>query len=152
MSNKNGEDFGILLNVAFGVFKSDLHAHLAQAGFDDLGPSFGYLFRMLADGPLNLKAIAERLEITPQGALKIVNDMVAKDYLARSEDEADARVRQLALTPRARQALAQARAFHRQFEKDLGTRIGVQKAAAARAALEDIVAHYEGDTLRLRAR
>ena len=46
-------DFGVLLNLAFGSFKAGLHAELARAGFDDVGPSFGYVFRLLASRPHN---------------------------------------------------------------------------------------------------
>ena len=54
-------DFGLLLNVAYGAFKERLHTSLATAGFDDLGPSFGYVFRSLASGPLSLVQLATLL-------------------------------------------------------------------------------------------
>ena len=139
MSSTQTMDFGILLNVAFGVFKTELHAHLDAAGYDDVGASFGYVFRLLADGPRNLKQVAENLGITPQGALKVVNDMVAKAYLERSDDPVDGRVKLLSLTPRARKAMGVARRFHQRFERELAERVGPAAAAAARAALEHIV-------------
>ncbi|MFP5392202.1 MAG: MarR family winged helix-turn-helix transcriptional regulator [Gammaproteobacteria bacterium] len=142
---KPAADFGILLNTAFGAFKDALHVHLAEGGFDDVGPSFGYVFRLLEEGPLNLRAVADALAITPQGALKIVNDMVEKGYVERADDAQDKRVRALSLTPRAHAAIARARAFHRNFERQLGKRVGPETAAAARIALEDIVAHHGHD-------
>lgn len=143
MSSADETDFGILLNLAFGAFKDQLHRHLARAGFDDVGPSFGYVFRLLAESPLSLREVADRLEITPQGALKVVNEMVAKGYVERRDDAADGRVKRLSLTPRAARALGEARRFHRQFERDLAARIGVSQARATRAALADIVARHE---------
>ncbi|MET3131173.1 DNA-binding MarR family transcriptional regulator [Oxalobacteraceae bacterium GrIS 1.11] len=142
MSSTQPADFGILLNIAFGVFKAGLHRHLATAGFDDVGPSFGYVFRLLQERPLNLRQLADHLGITPQGALKVVNDMVAKGYVERSGNLADARVKHLSLTERAARAIAEARRFHAQFEDQLAGRIGREGAGAARAALEDIAAHY----------
>jgi len=142
MSSPPSTDFGVLLNVAFGVFKAGLHRHLATAGFDDVGPSFAYVFRLLQAKPLNLRLVADGLGITPQGALKLVNDMVAKGYVERHDEPLDGRVKRLALSPRAVLAIAEARRYHARFEADLAGRIGADAAAAARAALEDIAAHY----------
>ena len=151
MSSHLPVDFGVLLNLAFGAFKLRLHAHLAAHGYDDLGPSFGYVFRILADGPSSLREIAEQLDMSAPGALKIIDDMVAKNYVLRSADAQDGRVKRLTLTARATKALAHAAVFHRQFEHEVCTRVGERRGAAARAVLEDIVAcGSEGDAIRLR--
>ncbi len=133
-------DFGVLLNLAFGAFKVRLHAKLAGAGFDDIGPSFGYVFRLLATEPGNLRGLAEALGMTAPGALKIVNDMVDKGYVERAEHAADARQKLLRLTPRAHAAMEVAHAFHLAFEAGLAERLGVREARAARRVLEAIVA------------
>lgn len=144
MANEKAIDIGILLNVAFGVFKRDLHAHLAGHGFADLGPSFGYVFRLLASGPHNLRGVADALGISAQGALKIVNDMVESGYVARRDDPTDGRVKWLELTVRAKQAMAEAHRFHCQFERRLAGRVGQAAVAALRTALEDVYARaYE---------
>ena len=147
-------DFGVLLNLAFGAFKSELHLALSRAGFDDIGSSFGYVFRLLAEQPKNLRDIAEALGMTPPGALKIVNDMVAKSYLERLAHADDARQKLLGLTPRARMAMRAAHAFHVDFEASLARRLGVRDAQAARRLLEAIVSEADdrwgGGPLRLR--
>ena len=129
-------DFGILLHLAYERFKHGLHAHLAGRGYDDLGPSFGVVFRLLGSREMTLREVASHLGITPQGALKVVNDMVAKQYVQRLEHEGDARTKPLGLTPRGRAALAEARRYHARFERELGKQIGVQRTAALRDALE----------------
>jgi DNA-binding MarR family transcriptional regulator len=133
------EDFGVLLNLAFGVFKKKLHLAMADAGFDDLGPAFGYVFRMLAGGEANLSDLARALEITAPGALKIVNDMAAKGYVERVDHPTDARQRLLRLTPRAREAMKFARRFHARFEAGLERQLGATAARALRRSLEAIV-------------
>ena len=133
------QDFGVLLNLAFGAFKTELHEALAQAGFDDIGPSFGYVFRLLADAPLNLREVAHELGMTAPGALKIVNDMAALGYLERLEHAGDARQKLLTLTARAREAMAVAHAFHVRFEATLAHRIGIRETQGARRVLEAIV-------------
>ena len=129
------DDFGILLTAALGVFKSQLHAHLARAGFDDLGPSFGFVFRSLADRPLSLVELAARLAITSQGALKIVAEMEERGYVERTDDVVDRRVRRLSLTGRGRAALREARRFHASVEHELVVAVGSRQVAGARAAL-----------------
>ena len=146
MSKKN-VDIGILLNVAFSIFKRDLHRHLAACGFDDVGPSFGYVFRLLDRDPHNLQGVSAALGITAQGALKIVNDMVEKGYVERRDDPDDGRVKWLELTDPAKAAMAQAKHFHHQYERGLTRRIGKAQVKALRSVLEEIYAgaHAAGD-------
>ncbi len=131
-------DFGILLHLAFAAFKADLHRQMAKDGFDDLGTSFGFVFRALDTAPLSLRELAERLGISPQGALKIVDEMVAKDYVERLADPADGRVTRLALAPRGRKAITAARRFHRRFELQLAEKLGARRVADTRAVLTAI--------------
>lgn len=131
-------DFGILLNVAFGAFKDALHAHLAKLGFGDIGASFGYVLRTLDphSNGLSLKQLAVALGVTPQGTLKIVDDMVAKAYVQRSTDPLDTRVKRLTVAPRGRALLKEARKFHLQFESALADKAGIEAVAQARRVLE----------------
>lgn len=135
-----GTDLGILLNLAFGAFKDALHDALASHGFDDLGGSFGYVLRTLEphrDG-MRLTDLAAALGVTPQGTLKIVEDMVAKRYVTRSPDPDDSRVKRLRVAPRGEALLAQARAFHRRYEAQLARRHGADDVAALRRVLESL--------------
>lgn len=142
-SPRHDTDFGILLVLALGAFKAGLHAHMADAGFADIGPSFGYVFRIL-DGPSpSLAELAKRLGMTPQGALKIVSDMTSKGYVRRVDDPSDARVSRLVLAARGKQALAAARTYHAEYERDLRKQLGVQAVTAARAVLDAMAAEAD---------
>ena len=138
-------DFGVLLNLAFGAFKTRLHDELARVGYDDVGPSFGYVFRLLAQRETNLSEVAQALGMTAPGALKILNDMVDKGYVERVAHAGDARQKLLRLTARARGAMKAAHRFHRRFEAALAERLGARDAQAARRALESIVAEAAGE-------
>lgn len=142
MSSPEPLDFGVLLNVAFAAFKEALDADLAAAGFDDIGTSFGYVFRLLAEAPCNLSELAVQLGMSSPGALKVVDDMVAKGYVSRNADADDRRVKRLDLTERGRAALARARAFHDQYEQALVQRLGMRQVAAARKLLEAMAASH----------
>jgi DNA-binding MarR family transcriptional regulator len=134
-------DFGILLALAYAAFVDELRAHLAASGFADLNRSFGYVARALDAESLSLRELADRLDITSQGALKIVDDMENGGYLERVADAKDGRTKRLRLTRRGKGALAAARAFHANFEADLVRRIGARQVAALRAALTGLVEH-----------
>ena len=140
-------DLGALLNMAFGLYKEGWYRQLAEAGFDDMGSSFCYVFRFLKTETPSLRVLADHLGITPQGALKLVNEMETKGYVERQEDPADARSKRLVLTPRAVKALAEAGRFHARYERELAKRVGQQCADAMRRALENIVAQHEGERL-----
>lgn len=145
-------DFGVLLNLAFGALKHQMQSHMTDAGFTDLGPSFGYVFRVLDRESPSLAELAERLGITSQGALKIVTEMIDKGYALRTDDRADGRVKRLTLSARGRRALAEARRFHGMFERDLGKRLGAQRVATARAVLEAITADASEQGLEMHLR
>jgi DNA-binding MarR family transcriptional regulator len=115
-----------------------MRADLARQGFDDLGRSDGYVFRVLGDGDRSLSELAGLLGMTLPGAGKIVDDMEARGYVERHPDRVDRRVKRLALSRRGRAALKAARAFHRGYERRL------TKAPAIRAALESIVGEPAG--------
>lgn len=145
-------ELGILLNLAFGAVKSRLHAKLADAGFDDLGPSFGYAFRVLERNPLSLAELAAQLGMTPQGALKIVDEMVRRSYVERAGDSRDGRVTRLVLTPRGHAVVKEARRFYLGYERQLARRFGARQVAACRAVLEAMVGEAAAEGLERVAR
>ena len=132
-------DIGILLGLAYAGFVDELRADLAARGFADLGPSYGYVFRVLGDGERSLSELAGLLGMTLPGAGKIVDEMEARGYVERHPDASDRRVKQLRLSPRGRAALKAAQAFHRRFERRL------PDGPALRAALEGIAADAGGE-------
>jgi DNA-binding MarR family transcriptional regulator len=131
-------DFGILLALAFNAFAKELRATV-EAEYPDLHRSFGYVARNIVNEPLTLTELAERLDITAPGALKIVQEMEDTGYLERIADPNDARAKRLRLTRRGKSALAAARAFHAKFEKELAARVGKENIAMVREVLAAIV-------------
>src|SRR5262245_49662494 len=142
------EDFGILLGLAYQHFVSALSAELRERGFGDLGPSGGYVLRALAAEPFTATQLGARLRLTPQGAAKIVDDMVQHGYVERVADPTDARARRLVLAPRGKRALRAARAFHARFEREFAKRLGERRARNLRVALEALIADADDATPR----
>lgn len=152
-SDDHSTDLGVLLAAAYGAFKDRLHAYLESQGYDDLGPSFGYVFRALDESPLSLVELAQRLEITPPGAHKLVVEMVGRGYVQRVDDAHDARVRRLHLSARGKAALRAARRFHAATEQEIVKALGPTKVAATRAVLGEMARATGGEetkAIRLR--
>src|SRR5262245_14401205 len=96
-------DFGILLGLAYQQFVDALNAHLREVGFTDLKPSFGYVIRAVDHEPLTATHLAARLHMTPQGAAKLIDELVERGYIQRLRDETDKRARRLMLAARGQQ-------------------------------------------------
>lgn len=144
-------DFGILLGLAYQGFVAQLHADLARHGFHDIGPTVGYVLRVLADGPINQRQLGRRLGITDQAIMKIVDDMERRRFIVRAADPDDARARRLELAARGQALLRAARSFHARFERALARELGAS-AATTRRVLEHIVARAPGDAGKGRLR
>ncbi len=128
-------DFGIILGAAYAAFTEWLRAEMRTSGFDDLGPSYGYVFRALGEGTLTLTELAAGLGMTTQGAAKIVTAMAEGGYVRSTPDPTDGRAKRLALDDRGRRALRRARALHASYERRLVRRLGEQRVADVREAL-----------------
>lgn len=137
-SSQAVSDLGILMLLAYQGFVRQLHASMAEQGYDDLGRSDGVVMRLLVQHPRKVSELAPLLEMSPQGAAQIVEDMEQRGYVVRRPDPADARARRVELTERGRGAIDAARAFHRSFETGLARRHGRAQIDAFRAVLESI--------------
>src|SRR3954449_12538087 len=145
-------DLGILVALAYQEFVSELHADLAERGFDDLARSDGYVFRALDAEPLTTSALAERLGISKQGAGQLVEDMTRRGYVASRPAPSDGRARLLELSDRGRAALAAAREFHRRYETQLARRHGRAHVDDLRAMLTAMAPTYGDGALDPRVR
>jgi DNA-binding MarR family transcriptional regulator len=149
----SAHDFGILIGLAYRAFVEELHADLAKHGFADLGPTYGYVVRLVAATPgLRQRDVARQLQITEQGAGKIVDEMVRRRFLARRTDTEDRRARALRLGSRGVELLRTARRFHARFERRLARDLGSGVVAETRRVLEHVVETTLGDAAMSRLR
>ncbi|WBQ07373.1 MarR family winged helix-turn-helix transcriptional regulator [Kribbella sp. CA-293567] len=135
MATDGKPDFGILLLLAEQEFVRELRATAAARGFDDQGRSDGFVLRTLGAAPSTISALAERLDISKQGAAQIVDDMERRGYVERHPDPTDGRARLIRLSERGQAALAAARRFHQAYERRLRKTHGDAAIDAVRAVL-----------------
>jgi DNA-binding MarR family transcriptional regulator len=151
MTRSGKPDFGILLVLADQEFVRALRAATAEQGFDDQGRSDGFVLRTLDAGPTTITGLAERLEITKQGASQIVDDMERRGYVERRTDPDDARARLLHLTSRGEAALAAARKFHQAYERRLRRQFGDEVIDGMRDVLTAMAGEAQVSTPHFRA-
>jgi DNA-binding MarR family transcriptional regulator len=151
MTRSGKPDIGILLLLADQEFVRELREHVTAQGFDDQGRSDGFVFRTLHDGPTTITRLAERLEISKQGAGQIVDDMERRGYVERRPDPSDARARLLHLTERGQAALSAARRFHQAYERRLRNRLGNEAVDTLRDILTEMAGEAQISTPHFRA-
>lgn len=144
-------DFGILLVLAYQEFVRELRETLAAQGFSDQGRSDGYVLRTLSAEPMTVSGLAERLEISKQGAGQIVDDMERRGYVVRVPSPTDGRARILQLSQRGHDALAAARKFHQSYERRLKRAHGNESVDAVREVLAAMAGHHDPAGPRFRA-
>jgi len=89
-----------LLLGAASTLVEKIHAGIVRRGFDDLRPTHGFVFALLAPHGATGTEIAEHLGVTKQAASQLVEELVAKGYVERRPHPSDARARLVVLTPR----------------------------------------------------
>lgn len=151
MTRSGKPDIGILLLLADQEFVRELREHVAAQGFDDQGRSDGFVFRTLSAGPTTISGLAERLEITKQGASQIVDDMERRGYIERRPDPSDARAKLLHLTEHGQAALSTARKFHQAYERRLRKQFGDEAIDTLRDVLTDMAGEAQISTPHFRA-
>lgn len=144
-------DFGILLLLASQEFVRELRETLATQGFDDQGRSDGYVLRALSAEPMTVSSLAERLEISKQGAGQIVDDMEQRGLVARVPSPTDGRARILRLSQRGHDTLKAARKFHQTYERRLKRAHGSETVAAVREVLAVMAGEHDPTGPRFRA-
>lgn len=86
-----------LLSAA-GSLVQDVHTGVVARGFDDLRPTHGFVFTLLAPDGATVTEIAAHLGFTRQAASQIVDELEGKGYVERRPHPGDARSRLVLLT------------------------------------------------------
>ncbi len=99
---------GQLLTRLLRVFREDLAAPRAEAGFGDIREPHMQIFGNVRMGGVRLTELADRASLSLAAASELVNDLQDMDYLARRPDPADGRAKLIDLAPRGRDAMSAA--------------------------------------------
>lgn len=132
-----------LLRHARTTYGVAMRQALEEAGYGDVPKNGLYVLGglTLEAGPLPLQELIEQLRISKQSASQLVDALVARGYLQRTEDPNDRRKLTITLTERGRHAAETQSAARKKIDAELVERVGrenVDRARLTLAALIDI--------------
>ena len=115
-----------------------MHAAVAAAGYDDLGPAhFNILQHPTPDG-VRPTELARRGQMTKQAANRLIRDLERGGYLRLERDPTDQRARIARLTDRGWTLIATIRATVEEVEREWSRDLGRRRFDDLRATLKDL--------------
>jgi DNA-binding MarR family transcriptional regulator len=136
---------GVLLRSSFYGFLDELFARLAAEGFDDLRLAHSPVFQHLERGGTRIGVLAERARMTNQSMGYLVDALESRGYVERRPDPTDRRAALVVITDRGREQISVARRLIAEIEREWEERIGSERMADLREALEALAASHDGD-------
>jgi len=89
-----------LLFSAYRAMESRIFGALRQAGYGDVTPAQGRVFRVIGPDGSRLTDIAQAARVTKQTAGFLVDQLIRAGYVVRVPDPADARARLIKIAPK----------------------------------------------------
>lgn len=136
-----------LLAIAYRQLIDGLHAKLAERGYTDVRPAYGYVLLAVRERPRTGAEIAELLGVTKQAASKLVEAMEAGGYVRRSTHGEDLRAKTIKLTARGRKFLEVVESIYRELEGEWARATSKKRVEAMRADLRTILETAHGGVL-----
>ena len=128
----------LLLFSAYRSMESRVFGALTRAGFDDVTPAQGRLFRGVRPGGSRMTELAEGAHVTKQTAGFLVDQLERAGYVTRVPDPADARARLVKIAPKGAAAISIALAVVAEAEAEWAASIGPERMAGLRDALQTL--------------
>lgn len=134
-----------LMAMAFRSLIDGLHGRLAERGFGDIRPAYGFVLLACREGSLSVGDVAVLLGFTKQAASKLVDTMARDGYVRRVADENDARGRRVQLTAKGHRALLAVEAIYVELEGEWADVLGERRVEGLRKDLTTVLkAHNDG--------
>src|SRR3954452_22446581 len=87
-----------LLDATGDAMMAEFRRDLEEAGYDDIRPTHGCVFRFVRDDGMRLTELAAHAGMTKQSVGEIVDDLVDHGYVERFPDPEDRRAKLIRLT------------------------------------------------------
>jgi DNA-binding MarR family transcriptional regulator len=136
-----------LLAMAYRLLVDGLHERLAERGWTDVRPAFGFVLLALRAGPSSLRDLPAVLGTSKQAVSKLVAAMVTAGYVEQAPHPADARAKQVQLSDRGQALLAEVERIWAELEQDWAATLGTEQLTALRGDLETVLRAAHGGSL-----
>lgn len=136
----NGLPLAGLLEIVEEVLYDQFHEDLVEAGYGDVRPGHGCVFRFVRNEGLRLTELAAQARMTKQSVGEIVDDLAELGYVERVPDPIDRRAKLIQLTAKGREAQGVGLRLFAELEQRWAERHGADRLAQLREILEDLAA------------
>lgn len=129
-----------LLDMASEAMFVEFREDLVEAGYGDVRPTHGCVFRFVREDGMRLTELAGLAGMTKQSIGEIVDDLAGRGYLERFPDPDDKRAKLIRLTAKGEKAQAVGTGLFAKLEQRWGERYGKKRIAQLRSLLEEFAA------------
>jgi DNA-binding MarR family transcriptional regulator len=133
--------------MAYRLLVDGLHERLAQRGWEDVRPAFGFVLLALRNGAVSLRDLPGVLGTSKQAVSKLVDAMVSAGYVERAIDPGDARARRVKLSERGRALLAEVEVIWTELEGEWARTLGDERLADLRSDLQTVLIEASGGAM-----
>jgi DNA-binding MarR family transcriptional regulator len=127
-----------LLEIAYEALFVAFRSELEAAGYADIRPTHGCVFRFVREDGMRLTDLASLAGMTKQSIGEIVDDLTDRGYVQRIPDPADRRAKLICLTEKGEQAQRVGFGLFAKLERRWGERFGADRVAEMRELLEEV--------------
>jgi len=124
----------------------EFRAALVDAGYGDIRPTHGCVFRFVYEEGMRLTELASLAGLTKQSVGEIVDDLASRGYVECIPDPADRRAKLIRLTEKGEIARGIGAGLFEEIERRWAERFGADRIAAMRELLEEIRTEQGGAT------
>jgi DNA-binding MarR family transcriptional regulator len=129
-----------LLEVVEEALFSEFRRDLEAAGYGDIRPTHGCVFRFIREEGLRLTELAALAGMAKQSIGEMIDDLVDLGYAERIPDPEDRRAKLIRLTSRGQEAQQIGFGLFAQLENRWAERYGLERFVQLRQLLEEIAA------------
>ena len=128
-----------LLDAATESVLAEFRRELEGAGYADIRPTHGCVFRFVRDDGMRLTELAQLAGMTKQSVGELVDDLVDLGYVERIPDPQDRRAKLICLTDRGIEAQRVGFGLLAEIEDRWAERFGAPRVKQLRKLLEEAV-------------
>lgn len=142
----DGMPLARLFAMAFRYLIDELHRRLADRGWPDMRPPYGFVLVAAREQPLTSSAIASLMGMTKQAASKLVDAMEDEGFVERRPDGEDGRAKLVGLTPRGHRLLDDVEDVYAELESEWADVVGPDRVESLRTDLLAVMrATHDGE-------
>ena len=127
-----------LMEVVHEAFFHEFREQLVEAGYAEIRPTHGCVFRFVHDEGLRLTDLAALAAMTKQSVGEIVDNLVELGYVERIPDPADKRAKLIRLTAKGKTAQGVGLSIFAKLEARWAEHFGAERMDGMRELLEEI--------------